>query len=85
MARLGGDEFAILSEDSGREASMVIARRIADALRPPFELDQITMDVQASIGIAVYPEDGTDGDTLLQRADVAMYRAKEMRVDIRSL
>jgi diguanylate cyclase (GGDEF)-like protein len=82
VARLGGDEFAILSEGSGREAAMAIARRIADALRPPFELDQIVMDVQASIGIAVYPEDGADGETLLQRADVAMYRAKETRVDI---
>jgi diguanylate cyclase (GGDEF)-like protein len=82
VARLGGDEFAVLSEGSSREAAMAIARRIADALRPPFELDQVVMDVQASTGIAVYPEDGSDGETLLQRADVAMYRAKETRVDI---
>jgi EAL domain-containing protein (putative c-di-GMP-specific phosphodiesterase class I) len=52
------------------------------ALRPPFELDHIVVDVQASVGIAMFPDDGDDVETLLQKADVAMYRAKEMRTDL---
>jgi len=82
IARLGGDEFAILSENCTREASVNLGQRIADSLRPPFELEQIVVDVQASVGIATFPEDGTDVETLLQKADVAMYRAKETRTDL---
>ncbi len=77
IARLGGDEFAILSEDCSRPDGLEVARRVADALREPFQLEEIAVDVQASVGIASFPEDGTDVTTLLQRADVAMYRAKE--------
>jgi diguanylate cyclase (GGDEF)-like protein len=82
IARLGGDEFAVLSENCTREASVRLAKRIADSLRPSFELDEIVVDVQASVGIATFPEDGTDVETLLQKADVAMYRAKETRTDL---
>jgi diguanylate cyclase (GGDEF)-like protein len=82
VARLGGDEFAILSENCTREGSVRLARRVADALRPPFELEHIVVDVQASVGIAMFPDDGTDVKTLLQKADVAMYRAKATRSDI---
>ena len=82
IARLGGDEFAILSEDCTRERSVNLGRRIAASLRPPFELDGIVVDVQASVGIATFPGDGTDVETLLQKADVAMYRAKETRTDL---
>jgi diguanylate cyclase (GGDEF)-like protein len=79
IARLGGDEFAIISEDCSRADGLDVARRIADCLREPFQLEDIAVDVQASVGIASFPEDGTDVTTLLQRADVAMYRAKETR------
>jgi len=79
IARLGGDEFAILSEECTREVALQIAQRVADSLRPSFELEEILVDVQASVGIAVFPDDGTDVDTLLQKADVAMYQAKETR------
>ena len=79
IARLGGDEFAILSEDCSRADGLDVARRVADSLREPFQLEDIAVDVQASVGIASFPEDGTDVTTLLQRADVAMYRAKETR------
>ena len=82
IARLGGDEFAILGEGRDREAALALAHRIADALRSPFELDQIVLDVQASVGIALFPQDGEDVDTLLQKADVAMYHAKETRTDV---
>jgi diguanylate cyclase (GGDEF)-like protein len=82
IARLGGDEFAVLSPGSGHERSMQLAQRIADSLRPPIELDQMVVDVQASVGIAVFPEQGSGVDTLLQRADVAMYMAKETRTAV---
>jgi diguanylate cyclase (GGDEF)-like protein len=82
IARLGGDEFAILSDACTREGAVHLAQRVADSLRPPFELEQIVVDVQASVGIAVFPDDGRDVETLLQRADVAMYQAKATRTYI---
>ncbi len=80
FARLGGDEFAIFSPGSGREAGLSLARRIAESLRTPIELGDIVLDAPASIGIALLPEDGSDVSTLLQKADVAMYRAKGTHV-----
>ncbi|HEX2176214.1 MAG TPA: EAL domain-containing protein [Nocardioidaceae bacterium] len=77
LARLGGDEFAIaLSSDADAKSAPAVAERIARALTTPFELDDITLHIGASIGIALCPDHGTDGPTLLQRADVAMYDAK---------
>jgi diguanylate cyclase (GGDEF)-like protein len=78
VARLGGDEFAIMLTklDSVREATKT-AQKIGKALQTPFALEGLKLDVQASIGIAVFPEHGPDADTLLQRADVAMYMAKQ--------
>src|SRR4051794_8055029 len=80
VARLGGDEFAVLvaSVHSGDE-SVVVAERIVSALREPFTIDGVRLDVQASIGIAVSPQHGNDVETLIQRADVALYTAKEQR------
>lgn len=77
VARLGGDEFAVLLPmvTTVKEATQV-ARKVGKALQPPFALEGLKLDVQASIGIAVFPEHGSDADTLLQRADVAMYMAK---------
>ena len=77
VARLGGDEFAVFSEHRSRNAAVAFAERAADALRAPFELDDFVVDVQGSVGIALFPDDGNDVETLLQKADVAMYRAKE--------
>ena len=78
VARLGGDEFGILLPKIlvAKDATEV-ARKIGKALQAPFGLEGLKLDVQASIGIAVYPEHGPDADTLLQRADVAMYMAKQ--------
>ena len=78
VARLGGDEFAILlPKILVVKNATEVARKIGKALQAPFGLEGLKLDVQASIGIAVYPEHGADADTLLQRADVAMYMAKQ--------
>jgi diguanylate cyclase (GGDEF)-like protein/PAS domain S-box-containing protein len=78
ISRLGGDEFTILLprihqvEDAAR-----IAQRILDTLKPPFYLDGHELHITTSLGIAFYPNDGKDAQTLLKNADAAMYRAKE--------
>jgi diguanylate cyclase (GGDEF)-like protein len=82
IARLGGDEFAILGRGRDRGTAMELAQRVANSLGEPFELEQIVVDAQASVGIALYPSDGTDVEALIQKADVAMYRAKEKRTDL---
>ncbi|MCG8588596.1 MAG: EAL domain-containing protein [Proteobacteria bacterium] len=78
VSRQGGDEFTILLTQiqSVYDASRVASRVLA-ALRDPFHLDDREMVIGTSIGIAVYPDDGRDGDTLLKHADTAMYHAKE--------
>ena len=79
VARLGGDEFGILAlEISDPTAVLALAERLRDILAEPREIDGIDLDIAASIGIALYPDHGADAEILLQRADVAMYRSKEM-------
>jgi diguanylate cyclase (GGDEF)-like protein len=82
IARLGGDEFAIFTRCKSTDDAVEVAQLVADTLRSPFELDQIVVDTQASLGIALFPDDGEDIETLLQKADVAMYRAKETHTDV---
>jgi diguanylate cyclase (GGDEF)-like protein len=82
IARLGGDEFAVVIHGGDSATGVKLAHRIADALRDPFELEEMVVDVQASVGIALFPEHGRAVETLLQKADVAMYRAKETRTDV---
>jgi diguanylate cyclase (GGDEF)-like protein len=77
VARLGGDEFGVILRDES--AAAATAERIQRALARPFELDELTVAVQASIGIAVFPKDAQSTDGLLQRADMAMYQAKDER------
>ena len=78
VARLGGDEFAILLPQVAevKEVGSIVSK-IHKALQSPFMLDTLKLDIQASIGVALFPEHGADADTLLQRADVAMYVAKK--------
>src|SRR5215217_2547317 len=77
LARLGGDEFAVVLADlPHRGAAAELAGRLHDALRRPFALRGIAVELDASIGVALCPEHGRDVTTLLQRADVAMYEAK---------
>lgn len=78
VARLGGDEFTvILSELDGLDPVQDIARRIQKSLREPFRLDDKEIFSSASIGIAMYPDDGRNAESLLKHADVAMYHVKE--------
>ncbi len=80
VARLGGDEFAILPSGGLEGAALeATAEKILEALRQPIELLGNTVDVDASIGVARYPEDGEEANVLLRRADVAMYQAKRSR------
>ncbi|MBL4821706.1 MAG: EAL domain-containing protein [Gammaproteobacteria bacterium] len=77
LSRFGGDEFAILLTgitDEGVVSS--IAEKIHQSLKPAFILDDLKLDIQASVGVVIYPEHGEDTDTLIQRADIAMYVAK---------
>ena len=78
VARLGGDEFAVLAPRlQDQAAANVLAERVADALAEPVTLDGLPLDVTAAIGVAVYPDHGTDFTTLLRHAEVAMYDAKD--------
>jgi diguanylate cyclase (GGDEF)-like protein len=82
VARLGGDEFAVLLPSiRDRETALHDAKGIVRSLHAPFEVESLEIDVSASAGVAVFPADGEDASTLLQRADVAMYLAKEARSD----
>jgi diguanylate cyclase (GGDEF)-like protein len=78
VARLGGDEFGILALDiSDNTAVLALAQKVLEVLAQSRWLDGIELTVDASIGIALSPDHGTDVETLIQRADVAMYRSKE--------
>ncbi len=78
IARWGGDEFTLLlPQISGRDAATAIAKRILDALKPGFNLEQHYLHITSSIGIALFPDDGKDAETLLKNADVALYWVKE--------
>jgi diguanylate cyclase (GGDEF)-like protein len=77
VARLGGDEFVVLLEGvQGREDCLAAARKIEEALARNTLFDELGLEVEASIGQAVFPEDGDDEDALMRRADAAMYRVK---------
>ncbi|MEA2134650.1 MAG: hypothetical protein QOC68_2559 [Solirubrobacteraceae bacterium] len=78
LARLGGDEFAVVLTDlPHRGAAAETASRLHEALRRPFGLRGIAVELDASVGVALCPEHGRDVTTLIQRADVAMYDAKK--------
>jgi diguanylate cyclase (GGDEF)-like protein len=82
VGRLGGDEFAILLAPlSGDAAALAAASDVAESLRTPFEIEGVSLDGEASLGVVLYPQDGTDSDTLLRRGEVAMYRAKSRQAD----
>ncbi|MFV1998123.1 MAG: putative bifunctional diguanylate cyclase/phosphodiesterase, partial [Acidiferrobacterales bacterium] len=76
VARLGGDEFAILLQDVDQHFASQTASVLLEKLRHPFEVNGDRFYISASLGIALYPRHGTDVNTLMQRADIAMYSAK---------
>ncbi|MFD6173707.1 putative bifunctional diguanylate cyclase/phosphodiesterase [Streptomyces coeruleorubidus] len=82
-ARLGGDEFAVLLPvaDSTTSATRV-ARNLVAALSSPLDLDGLTLVLEASAGVAVFPDHALDAEGLLRRADVAMYQAKRDRTGV---
>jgi len=78
LARLGGDEFGILLPAINRRDDIyTVIKKIQKAFKSPFRMEGLTLDVQASIGGVLFPEHGKDIDTIMQRADVAMYVAKQ--------
>lgn len=78
VARLGGDEFLLLLPGTqGAENTAKVAQKILDTLRQPYRINGQELSATASIGIALYPHDGDDGDALVRNADTALYRAKE--------
>ncbi len=82
VARLGGDEFILLLPDASTAEDVVgVAKKILESVRKPIRIDESELFVTASIGISLYPDDGTDPDALVKNADTAMYRAKEQGRD----
>ena len=80
VARIGGDEFTVLLEKiNSTNDTVMVAQKIIDVITEPFTIDGQQLRVGSSIGIAVYPEAGTDAKTLLKHADMAMYEAKAMQ------
>lgn len=77
VARMGGDEFAILLPAVTDKHATMAARMLLQSLRMPFQIDEQTLDIGASIGISLYPDHGVDANILIQRSDVAMYAAKQ--------
>jgi diguanylate cyclase (GGDEF)-like protein len=80
VARLGGDEFALLFSIGCGEIEDVVGR-LQGTVAEPFSVDELSLEVGASIGVARFPTDGSDSQTLLRCADIAMYAAKEAQVD----
>ncbi len=76
LARLGGDEFIVMLPDVDGAGALQVANKLIDVVAQPARIDLHALTVTTSIGVSVFPEDGHDLDTLLKKADSAMYRAK---------
>ena len=78
LARLGGDEFAVVLHEIGHVSAIsAVARKILTTVEKPCDIGGQEVFTSASIGVAIFPDDGRDRDTLLKNADTAMYRAKQ--------
>ena len=77
LARIGGDEYVLLSHASTHEEATALAQRILDRVQEPVPVEGEQARVTASIGIARFPDDGDDLESLLKAADAAMYRVKK--------
>ncbi len=78
IARLGGDEFVLLLPDLPyAEIASNVAERIVQCFEKPFDIEGVKVGTTASLGVAVFPGDGEDAETLIKNADIAMYRSKE--------
>jgi diguanylate cyclase (GGDEF)-like protein len=82
IARLGGDEFVLIVSDlRHKEDAALVAEQLLEVLKPPIQIAEHDLHVSASIGIAIFPDDGDGGASLLKSADMALYRAKELGRD----
>lgn len=86
LARFGGDEFVLVAQDiQSEENAALLAGRILDALRSPFHIEGRDLHVTGSVGVAMYPDDGQDQDSLIRLADIALYAAKGQGKDTYAL
>ncbi|HEX3616586.1 MAG TPA: EAL domain-containing protein [Solirubrobacteraceae bacterium] len=77
VARLGGDEFGlVLPELTDADSLLPVLERLQESLEEPIQVQSLPIGIEASMGIALYPDHGDDAQTLIQRADIAMYEAK---------
>jgi diguanylate cyclase (GGDEF)-like protein len=84
VARFGGDEFIVLLDSvTGPEDAAHVAAKVLDAVRAPFRIEGHEVAIAASVGVSVYPRDGTSPDELVSSADAAMYRDKHERSRVR--
>jgi diguanylate cyclase (GGDEF)-like protein/PAS domain S-box-containing protein len=79
VARMGGDEFLLLLPKSNEQQSIEISKKILASITEPFLVDGHSLEINASIGIAIYPTHSDDPNSLIRRADVAMYEAKHKK------
>jgi diguanylate cyclase (GGDEF)-like protein/PAS domain S-box-containing protein len=78
FARTGGDEFVIiLGELANKSSALMVARSVLESINKQIETEDFSFDISASIGVSIYPDDGTDSVQLRRSADAAMYRAKQ--------
>jgi diguanylate cyclase (GGDEF)-like protein len=83
VARLGGDEFALVLQGAADSANaLFVAERIRRALDDPFVVDGMTLQLETSIGIAIFPRHGEDAEQLLKHADIALYASKDSHVPV---
>ena len=83
VARTGGDEFCVLVRIENADAAVALARELRATLQQPFPIGSLAVDVDTAVGVALHPDHGTEPETLLQRADVATYAAKNATNGIR--
>ena len=76
VSRLGGDEFVIILPDTNMQGSEKVAKKLLEVISQPYHIETYELNVTVSIGIALFPMDGSDMETLSKNADTAMYRAK---------
>lgn len=79
-ARMGGDEFVLLLPGTDGQAALSVVEKLIKALQQPYYLEDQMLTVGTSIGISVYPDNGTDSDSLINHADTAMYHAKKEKL-----
>ena len=83
LARLGGDEFVVLTRNADTDSLLALARRLISIAERDFQVGHFSFSLGVSVGAACYPEHGTDFNSLMQAADIAMYEAKKHRNSVR--